>query len=56
MGEVQKQPFQLPFSACVKFGFQGSRVSSDTGLILLQILTVRPLTHGSSRRAEERRG
>jgi hypothetical protein len=36
VGETQKQPFQLSFNACVKVDFQGSRVTSDAGLILVR--------------------
>ena len=34
MGETQDQPFQLSFNASLKIDFQGSRVTSDGGLIL----------------------
>ena len=34
MGESQKQPFQLSFNSSLKVDFQGSRVTSDGGLIL----------------------
>ena len=35
MGETQtKAPFQLSFNASLKIDFQGSRVTSDGGLIL----------------------
>jgi hypothetical protein len=34
MGEKQNQPFQLLFNASLKVDFQGSRVTSDGGLIL----------------------
>ena len=33
MGEKQNQPFQLSFNASLKVDFQGSRVTSDGGLI-----------------------
>jgi hypothetical protein len=33
MGEKQNQPFQLSFNASLKVDFQGSRVTSDSGLI-----------------------
>ena len=36
MGEKQNQPFQLLFSASLKIDFQGSRVTSDGGLILVR--------------------
>jgi len=35
MGEKQNQPFQLSFNASLKVDFQGSRVTSDGGLILV---------------------
>jgi len=34
MGEKQNQPFQLSFNASLKVDFQGSRVTSDGGLIV----------------------
>jgi hypothetical protein len=36
MGEKQNQPFQLSFNASLKIDFQGSRVTSDGGLILVR--------------------
>jgi len=33
MGETQNRPFQLPFNTSLKVDFQGSRVTSDGGLI-----------------------
>ena len=41
MGDTQNQPFQLSFNACLKVGFQGSRVTSDGGLILIRELDER---------------
>ena len=38
MGEKQNQPFQLSFDASLKIDFQGSRVTSDGGLILVREL------------------
>ena len=38
MGETQKQPFQLSFNPSLKVDFQGSRVTSDGGLILVREL------------------
>ena len=38
MGEVQNQPFQLSFNTSLKVRFQGSRVTSDGGLILVREL------------------
>jgi hypothetical protein len=34
VGETQNQPFQLSFHASLKVDLQGSRVTSDGGLIL----------------------
>jgi Transposase DDE domain group 1 len=41
MGEKQNQPFQLSFNASPKVDFQGSRVTSDGGLILVRELDER---------------
>jgi len=41
MGEIQTQPFQLSFYASLRVDFQGSRVTSDGGLILLRELNER---------------
>src|ERR1022692_490955 len=41
MGEREKQPFQLSFNASQKIDFQGSRVTSDGGLILVRELVER---------------
>ena len=41
MGERQNQPFQLSFNASLKIDFQGSRVTSDGGLILVRELDER---------------
>jgi len=41
MGETQNQPFQLSFNPCLKVDFQGSRVTSDGGLILARELDER---------------
>ena len=41
MGEDLKQPFQLSFNASLKIDFQGSRVTSDGGLILVRELDER---------------
>jgi hypothetical protein len=38
MGEKQNEPFQLSFNGSLKVDFQGSRVTSDGGLILLREL------------------
>jgi len=36
MGEAQNQPFQLSFNPALKIEFQGSRVTSDGGLLLVR--------------------
>ena len=36
MGEKQNQPFQLSFNPSLKVDFQGSRVTSDSGLLLVR--------------------
>jgi hypothetical protein len=36
VGEKQNQPFQLSFNSSLKVDFQGSRVTSDGGLILVR--------------------
>ena len=41
MGETQNQPFRLSFNASLKVDFQGSRVTSDAGLILVRELDER---------------
>src|SRR2546427_10360563 len=41
MGEIQNQPFQLSFNASLRVDFQGSRVTSDGGLILIRELDER---------------
>ena len=41
MGEKQNQPYQLSFNASLKVDFQGSRVTSDGGLILVRELDER---------------
>lgn len=38
MGETQNQSFQLSFNASLKIDFQGSRVTSDGGLVLVREL------------------
>jgi hypothetical protein len=63
MGEKQNQPFQLSFSASLKIDLQGSRVTSDGGLILVRELDERLgfgeliaqyLTHGEGRTRNSR--
>src|SRR4051812_27904826 len=41
MGERQNQPFQLSFNTSLKVDFQGSRVTSDGGLIVVRELDER---------------
>src|SRR5271166_4490494 len=41
MGEKQNQPFQLSFNPTLKVDFQGSRVTSDGGLLLVRELDER---------------
>ena len=41
MGEKQNQSFQPSFNASLKIDFQGSRVTSDGGLILVRELDER---------------
>ena len=41
MGETPKQPFQLSFNPSLKVDFQGSRVTSDGGLLLVRELDER---------------
>jgi len=41
MGEEQNQPFQLSFNTSLKIDFQGSRVTSDGGLIVVRELDER---------------
>ncbi len=41
MGEIRDQPFQLSFNTSLKVQFQGSRVTSDGGLILVRELDER---------------
>ena len=41
MGESEKQSFQLSFNRFLRVAFQGSRVTSDGGLILVRELDER---------------
>ena len=41
MGETPNQPFQLSFNPSLKVDFQGSRVTSDGGLLLVRELDER---------------
>ena len=41
MGESPNQPFQLSFNASLEIDFQGSRVTSDGGLVLVRELDER---------------
>jgi hypothetical protein len=38
VGETQDRPFQLSFNSSLKVDFQGSRVTSDGGLVLVREL------------------
>jgi len=42
VGDTQDRPFQLSFSSSLKVDFQGSRVTSDGGLVLVRELDERP--------------
>jgi len=41
MGDKQNQPFQLSFNGLLKIDFQGSRITSDGGLVLVRELDER---------------
>jgi hypothetical protein len=41
MGEKQDRPFHFSFNSSLKVGFQGSRITSDTGLSLVRELDER---------------
>jgi hypothetical protein len=41
VGETQERPFQLSFNSSLKVDFQGSRVTSDGGLVLMRELDER---------------
>jgi len=41
VGETQNRPFQLSFNGSLKVDFQGSRVTSDGGLLLVRELDER---------------
>ncbi len=41
MGERQNQPFQLSFNRVLRVDFQGSRVTSDGGLLVVRELDER---------------
>jgi Transposase DDE domain group 1 len=41
VGETQDRPFQLSFNRALKVDFQGSRVTSDSGLVLVRELDER---------------
>ena len=49
MGEKQNGPFQLCFNRFLKVDFQGSRVTSDGGLVLVCELDERLVWRNSSR-------
>src|SRR5208282_496868 len=41
VGETENRPFQLSFNSCLKVDFQGARVTSDGGLLLVRELDER---------------
>ena len=41
MGEKESEPFQLTFNGFLKVAFQGSRITSDAGLVLVRELDER---------------
>ena len=41
MGETQNRPFELSFNSALRVDFQGARVTSDGGLILVRELDER---------------
>src|ERR1700730_8709479 len=41
VGETQERPFQLSFNSSLQVDFQGSRVTSDGGLVLVRELDER---------------
>ena len=60
MGELQTEPFQFTFNGFLKVAFQGSRVTSDAGLILVRELDERlglerimPVSHEATSRSAQ---
>ena len=49
MGEKENKPFQLTFNGFLKVDFQGSRVTSDGGLILIRELDERLGENGADK-------
>jgi hypothetical protein len=43
VGETQNRPFQLSFNSSLKVDFQGSRVTSDGGLVLARLALPAPI-------------
>ena len=41
MGELQHEPFQFAFNGFLKVAFQGSRITSDAGILLVRELDER---------------
>ena len=52
MGGKQNGPFRLSFNASLKVDFQGFRVTSDGGLILVRELDERLGTPGQQKRSQ----
>ena len=51
VGETQQRPFQLSFNSALRVEFQGARVTSDGGLILVRELDERlglSVAHGTT--------
>ena len=50
VGETRKRPFQLSFNSALRVDFQGARVTSDGGLLLVRELDEWALerTHGAA--------